>query len=143
MERLPLPHLSWASPIFAEFPLFHILSFLGSWSLVPRLMPAIAEGTGEQVAVQSHFRAVNTGLRNWKPASAHFSFDLAGATLGQGLSAVLVSTIIRKGSCKSHLGRHPRTVPGKGTSCLAQVSALHLSFIKPYIRYLSSFIMCV
>lgn len=106
-------------------------------------MPAIAEGTGEQVAVQSHFRVVDTGLRNWKPASAHFSFDLAGATLGQGLSAVLVSTIIRKGSCKSQLGRHPRTVPGKGTSCLAQVSALHLSFIKPYIRYLSSFIMCM
>lgn len=70
-------------------------------------MPAIAEGTGEQVAVDK-------GLRRGKPTSAHSGFGLAGAALGQVLSVVLVSTNIRKGSCKSHLGRHPRTVPGKG-----------------------------
>lgn len=64
--------------------------------------------------MQSHFQAVDTGLRNGKPASTHSGFDPAGAALGQVLSVVLVSTNIRKGSCKSHLGRHPRTVPGKG-----------------------------
>ena len=87
-------------------------------------------------------RMSDARLRHGKPASAHSSFDLAGADMGQGLSVVLVSTIIRKVSYKSRLGRHLRTVSGKGAACSAQVSALQLGFIRPSIRHLSPFSLC-
>lgn len=86
---LGLPRLCQVSP-FSHFA----RPVLGSWSLAPRPMPAIAEGTGEQVAVQSHFQAVDAGLRNGKPAGAHPVLTWLGQPWVKA-ALILVSTIIR------------------------------------------------
>lgn len=104
MERLP--HRSRATSLFvvSPFSLFAPSRQLES--------PTIIKGTGEQVAMQSHFQAVDQGLSNRTLASAHSSFDLAGQPR---VKASLQSFLnIKRGSCKSLLGRHPRPVSGKG-----------------------------
>lgn len=91
--------------------------------------------------MQSHFQPVDKGLRHGKSTSAHSGLGLTGAALGQVLSVVPVSTNIRKGSRKNHLGRRLGTVSGKGNVLPRSLHYQVVSFIKPYIRYLSSFII--